>query len=304
MNWDDDVMSRKSFLIADAAIHVFFVLSCLIFIIPLMYVISISLSSDRSIEQTGYKLFAGEVSLDAYKYVFRNPTQLLNSYRVTIFISFVGGGLSLLVMAMVAYPLSLAGFHFRKPLTFFIFFTMLFGGGLIPSYILNTQYLGLGNKVWVYILPSLANAWYIIILRTFFQKLPVSLIESAKIDGAREYKIFFRIILPLSKPVLATVFLLILLNKWNDWYTALIYIRDNSLYTLQFMLQRILREVEFVRSVAHSMSSGINISLDQELPTEPIRFAMVIVAAGPMLVVFPFFQKYFTRGLTVGSVKG
>ena len=206
-------------------------------------------------------------------------------------------------MALVAYPLSRQNFKLRQPITFFIFFTMLFGGGLIPTYILNTQYLHLGNTIWIYILPGLASAWYIIIIRTFFSQLPQSLVESAKVDGAKELRIFFQIVLPLSKPVLATVLLMTLLAKWNDWYTSLIYIRDSKLYSLQYMLQKMLREAEFVKGLSNSQM-GLNIQLDTEVPTESVRFAMVIVAAGPMLVVFPFFQKYFTRGLTVGAVKG
>jgi putative aldouronate transport system permease protein len=153
--------------------------------------------------------------------------------------------------------------------------------------------------------PQLANDFHIIFIRTFFQELPGSLTESAKIDGAGEFRIFFRIVLPLSKPVMATIALLTLLVKWNDWYTSLIYIRDAELYTLQYMLQRILREAEFINKISRNMPAGIDISqISGDMPTEGMRFAMCIVAAGPMLVVFPFFQKYFTRGLTIGAVKG
>lgn len=286
------------------ALHLIFILISFSFIIPMMYVVSVSLSSEQAISQFGYQLFPQEVSLNAYKYIFNNTKQLIDSYKVTSITSIFGSFASVLIMALIAYPLSRQDFYFKKPITFFVFFTMLFGGGLIPNYILNTQYLGLGNNIWIYILPSLANAWYIIIMRTFFQQLPQSLVESAKIDGAKEFKIFFNIILPLSKPVIATILLMTLLTKWNDWYTTLIYIRDSRLYTLQYMLQRILREVEFIKAVTTNLGSKLNISLDKNVPTEPIRFAMVIVAAGPMLIIFPFFQKYFTKGLTIGAVKG
>lgn len=296
-------MNIKKFKPGTALIHLIFVLMCLTFIIPMLYVVSISFSSEQAISDFGYSLFPKVWSLDAYRHIFRNPDQIINSYKTTIFFSIVGSFSALLVMALVAYPLSRKNFVLRQPITFFIFFTMLFGGGLIPSYILNTQYLGLGNNIWVYILPSLASAWHIIIIRTFFSQLPQSLVESAKIDGASELRIFFQIVLPLSKPVLATILLMTLLGKWNDWNTALIYIRDSELYSLQYMLQKMLREAEFVKGLANS-EMGLNIQLDMEVPTETVRFAMVIVAAGPMLVVFPFFQKYFTRGLTVGAVKG
>lgn len=284
-------------------IHILFILLCLTFVIPMLYVISVSFTSQEAIESFGYKLIPPQFSLDAYRFIFKNPSQLISSYKVTIFISLVGTLLDVVIMSMVAYPLSQSSFRYRKFITYFIFFTMLFSGGLIPRYILNTQYLGLGNNIWVYILPALANAYHIIIIRTFFQQLPHSLVESAKLDGASEGRIFTSIILPLSKPVIATISLMTLLNKWNDWYTTLIYIRDNELYTLQYMLQKILREVEFMKTMSQSAVAG-NITLNVDVPEEPSRFAMVIVAAGPMLVIFPFFQKYFTRGLTVGAVKG
>lgn len=284
-------------------IHIFFILLSLVFVIPMLYVISVSFTSQEAVDAFGYKLIPSEFSTEAYKFVFRNPTQLINSYKVTIFTSVLGTILSVVIMAMVAFPLSQQSFRYRKPIMYMIFFTMLFSGGLIPHYILNTQYLGLGNKIWVYILPALANAYHIIIIRTFFQQLPVSLVESARLDGASDARIFTSIILPLSKPVIATIALMTMLNKWNDWYTTLIYVRDSELYTLQYMLQKILREVQFIKEVSQSGMAG-NLMLETDVPEETARFAMVIVAAGPMLVVFPFFQKYFTRGLTVGAVKG
>lgn len=293
---------KKKFFSYRLIINLFFILMCVTFVVPMLYVISISFSSNASIDASGYSLFPSEWSLDAYRYVFRNPEQVLNSYKTTIFASVVGSFLSVFVMALMAYPLSRPNFIFKKPITFFIFFTMLFGGGLIPNYILNTQYLGLGNTMWIYILPGLASAWHIIIIRTFFQQLPPALVEAAKIDGAREMRVFFTIILPLSKPVLASVLFMMLTAKWNDWQTSLIYIRDETLYTLQYTLQKVLNEVEFLKNLAKSGEFNVNVNLD--VPTEPMRFALVIVAAGPMLVVFPFFQKYFSKGLTVGAVKG
>jgi putative aldouronate transport system permease protein len=266
-------------------------------------VISISFSNETSLLEYGYKLIPKQFDLTAYKYVFENPTQLINSYKVNVFTGIVGTFFSVFVMALVAYPLSRDYFKYKKIITFYIFFTMLFGGGLIPTYILVTQYLMLGNNIIIYLLLGLANAFHIIILKTFFQSLPPSLVESAKIDGAGEFRIFYQIIIPLSKPVIATVALLTLLTKWNDWYTSLIYIRDKELYTLQYLLQRILREAEFLKTMAQDVPSGINIELTKT-PTESMRFAMAIIAAGPMLIVFPFFQKYFTKGLTVGAIKG
>lgn len=285
-------------------VNVFFILFSLVFIVPFLLVISISISNEQMILNNGYKLIPQMIDFTAYKYVFANPGQIIDSYGTTIFISIAGTVANVLVMSLMAYPLSRETFAYKKFLTFFIFVTMVFNGGLIPTYIWVSQYLHLSNTVWVYILPSLATGFHIIIFRTFFQGLPPSLMESAKIDGCSEIGIFFRIVLPLSKPVFATIALLVLLTKWNDWYTTLIYIRDKQLYTLQFLLQRILREAEFVKSMAADMPTGIDVTALSNTPTETIRFAMCVIAAGPMLVVFPFFQKYFAKGLTVGAVKG
>jgi len=282
-------------------IHLLFIAFSAVFIIPFLYAISISLTSESVIHEHGYKLIPPSLDFTAYLTVFKNTEEIIRAYGVTVFTTVVGTFLSVLVMALCAYPLSRPDFKWRYPLTFFIFFTMLFGGGLIPTYILITQYYGLGNSIWVYILPSLANAFHIIIFRTFFAGLPFSLIESAKLDGASEWKIFLKIILPLSKPAIATIGLFGVLGRWNEWMTALIYIRDESLYTLQFLLQRILMEVEYVNNIADQLPVDFG---SMDVPTETVRFALAIIAAGPMLFVFPLFQKYFAEGLTIGGVKG
>lgn len=282
-------------------IHIFFILFSLSFIIPMLLVVSASLTNEDALMK-GYSLIPLQFDTAAYKLAFEDTNQLVNSYIVTIIESFIGTFLSTIIMALCAYPLSRPNFRLRKVLTYLIFFTMLFGGGLIPSYILNTKYLHLGNSVWIYIIPGLASAWNIIIFRTFFQGLPESLVEAAKIDGASELRIFFRIIIPLSTPVLATLSFFGLLDRWNDWYTALIYIRDTKLYSLQYLLQRLLMDAEFLKSM---QQQGISIGEEAlKAPTETFKFAMCVLAAGPMMVIFPFFQKYFAKGLLVGSVKG
>lgn len=267
-------------------------------------IISVSMTSERDLLESGYRLFPSNIDWTAYRYVFANPSQMMDSYAITAFQAAGGTLLAVLVMALCAYPLSLPNYRLRNATMFFIFFTMLFGGGLIPTYILNTQYLHLGNTAAIYILPTLANAFHIIILRTFFQGIPYALAESAKMDGARELSIFFRIILPLSKPVLATIALFNLLDRWNDWFTSLIYVNNEKLYTLQYLLQKILMDVEFVKSMARDAPPGMFSGSSLDIPTESMKFAMCIVAAGPMLLVFPFFQKYFAKGLTIGAVKG
>ncbi|NOU62602.1 ABC transporter permease subunit [Paenibacillus sp. LMG 31461] len=285
-------------------IHLFFILFSLAFLLPFLMIISVSLSNEQELMREGYRLLPIRIDFTAYRYVFENPAQMIDSYIITAFQALFGTLLALIVMALCAYPLSLVHYKLRNTTTFFIFFTMLFGGGLIPSYILNTQYLHIGNTFWIYILPTLANAFHIIILRTFFQGIPYSLAESAKMDGARELTIFFRIIMPLSKPVLATIALFNILDRWNNWYTSLIYVNNSKLYTLQYLLQKILMDAEFVKSLAQDAPPGMFTGSMLEVPTESMKFAMCIVAAGPMLVIFPFFQKYFAKGLTIGAVKG
>lgn len=288
---------------ANIPVNIFFILFSLCFILPFVLIISSSLTDEQALFENGYRLIPSKLSFEAYKYVVKSPGQLISSYKVTIFYSLAATVLSMIVMTLMAYPLSRPNYKYKKPVTFFVIFTMLFSGGLIPTYILMTKYLHLQDNVWVYILPNLANAFHIIVIRSFFQGLPPSLVESAKIDGASELKVFYKIVIPLSKPVIATVSLLNLLARWNDWNTALIYIRSKELYSLQYLLQQILREVQFIKDMAESSPiAGISINLTQ-LPSETIRFALCIVAAGPMLIIFPFFQKYFAKGLTVGAVK-
>lgn len=291
----------KKISVSKIILHLVLILLSLTFIVPFIYVISISFTQESALLD-GYKLIPKQFSTEAYKYVFANPQKILNAYKTTIIESGLGTFLSLMIMSMLAYPLSRKEYKFRNQISMFVYFTTLFSGGMVPSYILITQYLNMGNTIWVYIIPPIVNAFHVIVIRTFFQGLPEALTESARIDGCSEIRTLFRIVLPLSKPVLATVGLMTLLTRWNEWNACLLYIRDENLYTLQYLLQRILREADFVAKMAQQMPNGIKIG--ENLPSDSMRFALCVVAAGPMLVVFPFFQKYFARGLTVGAVKG
>ena len=290
----------KKFPWGQVGLHIFFVISCLAYLIPFWLLIAISFTEESAISQYGYQLIPKAWSTAAYEYVFANPKQLIDSYKVTIGFTIMHTALGILVQALYAYPLSRPNFKFRKFCTWFVFFTMLFSGGLVPSYLINTKLLHLGNTFWVYVFPGCISAWNIIVMRTFFQGLPEALVESAKVDGASELRIFFQIILPLSKPCIASLAFMLAVTTWNNWNTSLIYIRDAELYSLQYMLQKILREVEFVEK----MAAETGMLADYETPTEAMRYATAILAAGPILVIFPFFQKYFTKGLTIGAVKG
>lgn len=282
-------------------LHIVFILMCAVIIFPLFLLFSVSFSKESDIVYYGYSVLPKTFTLDAYRYVFQQPASLLDAYKVTILFSVVGTFLSVLLMAMLAHTLSKRGLKGRGVISFAIYFTMLFSGGLVPSYILCTEYLHLNDTIWIYILPSMISPWYTFMIRTFFQGLPEEISESAEIDGASEYTIFFRIILPLSKPVLATVALFTFLGKWNEWYTAMLYINDEKLVSLQYMLQRIMNNIALLQN---EQFRGMQMIQNQEVPAETVRMAMAVLVAGPALVVFPFFQKYFVQGLTVGAVKG
>lgn len=295
------IKNKKSNSIIELFIHLIFTVFSLLCILPIISIISVSLSKESDILNFGYKLFPVNICTAAYKLIFRNPKTISNAYQISFTMTIVGSLLSLLIIALVAYSLSRPDFKYRNKISFIVMFTMLFNGGMVPSYILISKYLNMNDTIWVLIVPYLVNAWFVLLLRTFFQKIPLSLIESAKIDGSREIKTFFSIILPLSKPGLATVGLFIALQYWNDWYLGMMFISEQKLIPLQNMLNRMMTNLNFISLNMNKMPTGLDLST---LPNESARMAMCILAAGPMLFVFPFFQKYFVKGLTVGAVKG
>ncbi len=301
--------ARKTKNVKMLIIHSFFILVSLAFIIPFIYTISVSFSNEKDIADLGYKIIPVHFDLTAYRYVFKNPQKIIDAYTVTASQALLGTVLSTLIMSMCAYPLSRRIFKFRSIIIYFVLFTMFFGAGSVPtppSYILISKYLKLSNSFMVYIIPSLVGAFNILIFITFFKGLPESLIESAKIDGANELFVYYKIIVPLSKPVIASIAFILLLGRWNDYITSLIYITNPRLLTLQYLLQKILWEADFLKNLTENSPTGIVMDVynKNDLPLETMTFAMCIIAAGPMLVVFPFFQKYFAKGLIVGAVKG
>lgn len=283
------------------AVHLFFIIVGFLCIVPFMIVISASFSGETDLALNGFSVLPRKVDITAYQYLFKNPGTIVNAYIVTILITVIGTFLGVLFMSMAAYCLARNSFRYKSLLTFYIFFPTLFSGGMVPSYIINTQYLHLTDTLMAMVLPCLINVFHIIMLRTFFKQIPSALYEAATIDGASEYHIFFRIVFPLSKPVIATVAFLSALAKWNEWYNAMLYIRDDNLVPLQYMLQRMMMNLRALLDAMQNVPTSVNI---QDLPGENLRMAMLVVAIGPMLLVFPFFQKYFTKGMTVGAVKG
>lgn len=291
---------RKQSKIQQLLLILIFSVLCLAVIFPFWLLLSASFSNAGVITTKGYQVWPNPIDFSAYKYVFENPRQILRAYGVTFVFSVISMVLSVVLMAMVAYPLSKDNLKGRGAINFYLYFTMLFSGGLVPSYLVIAKGLHLNDTIWVYILPSLISPWYVFMMRTFFKGIPGEIMESATIDGASEYRIFAQMILPLSKPVLATVALFMFLGKWNDWNTALIYITKPELYSLQYLLQKIMEDINILKQ-SQMAGSIVDIS---DIPSETVRMAMAVVVAGPALLVFPFFQKYFVKGLTVGSVKG
>lgn len=290
---------KRDQIISSVFVNGFFILLCLLCVIPIILIISVSISSSDAIYTNGYSLIPQEINLKAYQYIFQDGSQLLQSYWVTIRVVLIGGLGSLLLTAMIAYPMSRENYKLKNPISFFIFFTMLFNGGLVPWYILITNYLHLKNTIWVLILPYLINAWNVILMRTFFKSIPNEVLEAAEIDGASEWKIFSRMVLPMSKPALATIGLLTALRYWNDWWLGMLFIEKDKLVPLQYLLYRLMTNIEELKNGDAMMGAAV-----LDLPTEPARMAMAVVAAGPMMLIFPFFQKYFVKGITVGAVKG
>lgn len=290
----DQLLSAISRYSVHAAL-IIFSLCCLV---PLLLIVSASFTDEITLTRQGYSLIPPAFSTRAYELIFRNPNAILQAYAVSIFTTVVGTIVSLTVMSLVAYALSRPEFALRKPLSFFVFFTMLFNGGIVPYYLLMTQYLRVQDTLLALLLPHMVVVYYVLILRTYFAALPSELIDAARVDGAGEWRIFFSIAVPLARPALATIGLFMALSYWNDWTTALYFIRDSNLYPLQYLLYVIQSNAQ-----AMQLQSGVgNISIS-DVPTQTARMAMAVLATGPAAVFFLFFQRYLVRGVTVGAFK-
>ncbi|WP_083613311.1 carbohydrate ABC transporter permease [Paenibacillus sp. P46E] len=269
-------------------------------IFPFILVVSSSLSEESTIIEKGFQLIPTDFSTDAYSLLFKYPADMLRAYGVTISVTLIGTLFGLFLTSMTAYVLSRRDFKWRGRFSFFFFFTTLFSGGLVPWYLMIVNYLHLKDTLLVLILPMMMNVFYIIVMKSFMSSIPDAITESAKIDGAGDFRIFMQLIVPLSKPALATIGLFIALAYWNDWYNALLFISKSELMPLQYYLYKMLGNMDGMRKAM--MASGAVVNSD--LPTESLKMAMTIVATGPILLAYPFIQKYFVQGLTVGAVKG
>lgn len=285
-------------------LHVIFIIAMLACVLPFLLVIAISFSSERSVIENGFRFIPETFSTEAYAGIlgsWESLKTLLRAYGVTIAFSFGGTAISMVIMAMLGYTLSREGFAFKKVITTLLVITMFFNGGLVPTYLVNTNVFHLNNSMWIYLTYGLVQAYTVFVFRAFFKQIPASLLESASLEGATEFQVMTRVVIPLSLPVLATYSFMGLISRWNDFTVSLYYITEPELYTLQYLLQNILREAEALKEIQNSLPVYVDMSA---APSETLKFAMCVLAAGPMVAVFPFFQKYFAKGMVVGAVKG
>jgi putative aldouronate transport system permease protein len=290
---------------ANVLVHAFFWIYTIACILPVVLVVIVSLSKEDSVLVNGYRFIPDKFSGFAYEFLFRdNWLAILKSYGISIFITVIGTLLGVIMMALFAYPISRKDFPARKALTFFVFFTMLFNGGLVPFYLTYVQLLDLKNSLLALIIPLLISPFFVLLMRTFFtNSIPSEVLESATIDGAGEFKILWKIVLPLSLPVLATVALFTTLTYWNDWFLSMIFITTEDKVSLQYLMYKTMLNIQYLTSnpmASQSVASGGVLNM----PSETVRMAMCVVGIGPIVLAYPFFQRFFVKGLTVGAVKG
>lgn len=268
-------------------------------LIPFLIVIGSSFTSESYIIKNGYTIIPKEWSLESYATIFKSPMAIIRSYGVTIFVTVVGTALNVFLNTMAGYVLQRKDFEWRNKISFYYFFTTLFSGGLMPSYILCVRYLHLKDTIWAMIIPMIVSVWNILLVKGFMAGLPFEMTESAKIDGAGDFAIFIKLIWPLSKPVIATITLFTALTFWNDWYHSMLYINDSNLYSLQYQLYKLVNDAKALRQIA--AESGMVVDT---VPIESMKMALTVVVTGPIILLYPYVQKYFIKGLTLGAVKG
>lgn len=281
--------------------YVIIIVTSVACLFPFLLIISASFTQNEAIIRDGYNLIPTVFSLEGYTTIFKFPKQVLQAYGVTITTTVIGTTLGLFLMTMAGYVLQRKDFKYRNFFSFFIYFTTLFGGGLVPWYILITKYLQLTDTLTVLIYPGLMTPFLIILMKNFIRSaVPDEIIESAKIDGANDFTIYYKIVLQLSMPGIATVGLFLALNYWNDWFSSSLFINDTSKYQLQYYLYNVINAMSFLAQ----MGAGTGVSLGSDMPTESMKMAMSLIVTGPILFLYPFVQRYFVKGLTIGAVKG
>ena len=283
--------------------HIVLIIMSLCVILPFILLLMSSLTEENALVRNGYSFFPETFSLASYEWIFSESGKIFKAYGITVFATVVGTTVNLLISSLLAYPLSIKNLPGRKGLTFYVFFTMLFNGGLVPTYIMYTNYLHIKNTIWAFIIPSLLmSAMNVLLIRTYIStSIPDALFEAASIDGASQLRIFFTIVLPLGKPILVTMGMFAGLGYWNDWTNGLYYITDEGLYSIQTLLNAMLTNVQVLSSSAMGNHGGAQLA---QIPTVGVRMAIAVVAMIPILIIFPFLQKYFQKGIALGAVKG
>ena len=286
----------------DLIMNILMIVSCIVALFPVYVIVISSITSEASLAQNGYLLWPKEFSTMAYTFLFSQGSIVLTAYKNTIISTVAGTLLSVLMVGLYAYAISRDNFAFRGFFTFYAFFTMLFGGGLVAYYMVARQVLGIQNTLWALFLPSAFSPFWVIVMRTFYKaNVPNEVIESARIDGASEWRTLLQIVIPLSIPGLATVALFSAIGIWNNFFNCLLLVDEAKYYSLQFTIYTTLNNIRFLLENADKMAGLVNIS---ELPSQTFRMAMAVVTVGPIIFAYPFFQRYFIRGLTIGAVKG
>ena len=270
-------------------------------LLPILLIIIASFTKESVLLRDGYSFLPKELSLDAYVYILRQGATIFRAYGVTILVTVVGTVLSVLITTTLAYPMSKRSFKFSRPLSFFVFFTMLFSGGIVPSYIMWTNYFHIKNTIWALILPNyLVSAFNVILVKNFYQNnIPVSLLEAAELDGASEMQTFVKLVFPMARPVVATISLFTGLCYWNDWTNGLYYVDRAKLYSIQQLLMKIMNNIEALKANANLVGTAA-----VQLPGTSVRMAIAFIGILPILLIYPFVQKYLVEGVVIGAVKG
>jgi putative aldouronate transport system permease protein len=282
--------------------HIIMVILCIMVIFPLALLIMASLSAESDVIKYGYSLIPIKIDLTAYKYIFGEGS-IFHSYFITIIVTLIGTVVSVIITTMLAYTLTVPGLPGKNILSFYVLFTMLFSGGLVPSYMMWSNIFHIKNTIWALLIPNLmCSAFHIMITRSYFQtSIPKEILESARIDGMNEFGIFFKIVLPLSTPIIATIGFMKALMYWNDWTNSLYYITDKKLVGIQALLNNMLTNAQYL---SQSMDASMVATDAATIPSLTLRMAIAVVGMLPMIVLYPFFQKYYMKGLTLGAVKG
>ena len=289
--------------IQQTLMHIFMILLVLSCVLPFLLMVMASLTEEMTLTRNGYSFFPEVFSLETYRYIIRSAGTILRGYVMTIVVTVIGTVCNLVLTILFAYPLSRKDLPYRSGLSFFLFFTMLFNGGLVPTYMMYANTFHIKNTLFALIVPSLMmNAFYVIMMRSFFSSsIPDSLIEAAKLDGASERKILMSIVVPLSKPMIVTQVLMVGLGYWNDWMNGLYYVTEQKLYTIQMILNNMINNIEFLTRNASMLGSAAS---SMKIPQVGIRMGIAVIAVLPVLIIYPFLQKYFVKGIVIGGVKG